>query len=175
MSLTLTGGPPTFTEIPDEDLDAGQILTAAILQAINADANWAAVSCEDFWGYYRNRETVALPTSAADGYAYSRMELLYTWEIYDTHPSTGALNGTQSAPTTGPPSGPGPILQMGFYVNQSSGLVNCQVSYYQNNSSETDTTDGILLVHTLARRMSGQQVLYGYIVGTQLATTVGTP
>jgi hypothetical protein len=173
MSLTLTGGPPSFVEVPDEDLDAGEILTQAILQAINADVDWAVVSIEDFWGYYKNGETVQLPTSAADGYNYTRQELLYTWEIWDTHPATGACNGTQSAPGVGAASGSGTILQMGFNVNQGTGAVACEVDYYQQSAAETNTNDGVLLVHTLARRLSGLQTLYSYIVGTQIVTNPG--
>ncbi|MDE2097879.1 MAG: hypothetical protein KGL39_11570 [Patescibacteria group bacterium] len=171
-SLTLSGGPPTFTEVPDDDLDSGLIITAAIMQAINEAVCWAAVSCEDFWGYYQNGETVVTPTSPADGYAYSRQELLYTWEIWDTRPSTGALNGTQTTPTVGPQSGAGSILEMGFNVDQQSGDVACRVDYYQQGGSQSTTTDGVLLVHVLARRLSGLQTYYGYIVGTQVATSV---
>jgi len=128
---------------------------------------------EDFWGFYRNGETVQLPTSTADGYNYSREELLYTWEIYDTHPATGACNGTQTPPATGPQSAAGTILQMGFNVAQATGAVSCQVAYYATGGSQSNTGDGILLVHTLARRLSGLQTLYSYIVGTQLVTDLG--
>lgn len=170
-SLTLTSA-PTFTEVADDELDPGFVLTQAVMQAINEAVNWAAVSVEDFWGYYKDGEAVVLPVSPADGYTYSREELVYTWEIYDTRPATGALNGTQSAPSTGAASGAGSILQMGFNVDQTTGDVTCKVDYYQQSAAETDTNDGILLVHTLARRMSGLQTYFGYIVGTQVATTV---
>jgi len=43
---------------------------------------FAAVRTEEFWGYYKNGETVALPVSPADGYAYAREELRYVWSIF---------------------------------------------------------------------------------------------
>src|SRR5581483_2745933 len=152
MPLTLSSQ-PGFTEIADTQFDAGNPVTAANMKAINSDVKYAAVRSEEFWGFYKHGETVQLPTSPADGYAYSRQELYYTWMIYWTGaPPGSALNGTQTIPSRGATSGAGQLLQMGFIVDQSTGVVTCDVSYYKDGGAQTDTHDGILLVVTHARR-----------------------
>jgi hypothetical protein len=148
MSLSLTSQ-PGFTELPDSTFDAGNPLTAASLKSLNADAKFGAVRNEQFWGYYRNGETVALPTSPVDGYEYSRAELLYTWSLYWTASAPSACNGTHT-PATGATSGQGLVLQARANVDQSSGLVSTMVSYYK--TSQQDTTDGILMVIIHAQR-----------------------
>jgi hypothetical protein len=148
MSLTLTAQ-PGFTELPDSTFDAGGPLTSASMKSLNADAKFGAVRNEQFWGYYRNGETVALPTSPIDGYEYSRAELLYSWSIYWTASAPSACNGTHT-PSTGATGGAGTFLQMRSNVDQSTGAVSTMVSYYK--SSQTDTTDGILMVMIHAQR-----------------------
>ena len=179
MSLAITGGPYTFVEVTEPQLDSGEVIAQALLQAINADVLVAVGMVEDFWGYYRVGETVGLPTSPLDGYTYKRSELLYAWEIFSTAAAPGALNGTQAAPAPGAPSGTGQILQMGFSIDQGSGVISgvaqygpvgvageqgtyayinpvgvFSVSYYATKGAQTNTQDGILLVRTLARRMA---------------------
>jgi hypothetical protein len=105
---------------------------------------------EQFWGFYRNGETVELPTSPADGYNYSRSELLYSWSVYWTGSAPSALNGTQSAPVGGATSGGGEILQAKYYVDQTTGVVSTVTSYY--NTGQHDTNDGILMVIVHAQR-----------------------
>lgn len=152
MSLTLTAQ-PGFSEIADSAFDAGNPATAANMKALNADAKFAAVRTEEFWGYYKHGETVQVPTSPADGYAYSQAELRYTWSVFWTGaPPGSALNGTQVTPSRGATGGSGHLLQMGFFVDQATGLVSCDVSYHKDGGSQTDTHDGILVVTTLAKR-----------------------
>ena len=117
---------------------------------LNAAAKFGVVRNEQFWGYYRNGETVGLPTSPADGYVYARNELVYTWSIYWTGAATGACNGTQVAPARGATSGSGTMLQVGALVDQATGVVTTNVSYYK--TAQTDTNDGILLVTVHAQR-----------------------
>lgn len=153
MSLTLSEA-PGFTEVPSSAFDAGNPATAANLKALNADAAFAAVRNEEFWGYYKHGETVGTPVSGADGYAYSRSELRYVIaSVYWTGAAPGtALNGTQTAPAKGATSGAGHLLQMGFDVDQATGAVSCDVSYHKDGGSQTDTHDGILKIVTLAKR-----------------------
>jgi len=152
VTLTLTSQ-PGFTEIPDSAFDAGNPVTAANMKAMNAAAKFSAVRTEEFWGFYKHGETIQLPTSPADGYEYAREELRYTWSIYWTGaPPGSALNGTQTAPSRGATSGSGMLLQMGFHIDQATGAVTCDVSYYVANGSQTDTQDGILMVTTHAKR-----------------------
>ena len=77
MSLSL-GTQPGFTEIADSTFDAGNAASDSALKAVNAAAKFGVVRNEQFYGYYANGETVALPVSPADGYAYSRSELRYS-------------------------------------------------------------------------------------------------
>ncbi len=152
MSLTLSSA-PGFTEILDSAFDAGNPLTSANMKSLNDDAKFGAVRNEQFWGYYKNGETVILPVSPADGYQYSRSELIYSLQVYWTGaPPSSALAGTQVTPSRGATSGGGQLLQMGFDVDNGTGAVTCSVSYYATGGAQTDTTDGILKVTTIAQR-----------------------
>lgn len=149
MSLTLESQ-PGFTEVADNTFDAGNAASDSAFKALNAASKFGVVRNEQFYGFYKNGETVALPVSPADGYEYQRSELLYTFAWYWTGSATGACNGTQTPPPRGATSGSGYPLQQGANVDQASGLVSTQVSYYKD--SEQDTNDGILLVVTHAQR-----------------------
>ncbi len=149
MSLTLSAQ-PGFTEVVDSTFDTGASLSSSAMKSLNADAKFAAVRNEQFWGYYRSGETVVLPTSPADGYEYSQAELVYSWSLYSSAPPMGALAGTQSAPTPAANSGPGTLLGVSQNVNQATGLVTCSAVYF--NGTQTNTTDGILMVITHAQR-----------------------
>jgi len=151
-TLTLTSQ-PGFSAVPDSAFDAGNPVTAANMKSLNAAAKFAAVRTEEFWGYYKHGETVALPVSPADGYAYAREELRYTWSVYWTGAAPGSvLAGAQTPPARGATGGSGQLLQMGFNVNQGTGLIACDVSYYRDGGAQTDTNDGILLVMVSAKR-----------------------
>jgi hypothetical protein len=149
MSLTLSSQ-PGFVEIPDTTFAAGNAVSDSAMKQLNADAKFGAVRNEQFFGYYRNGETVALPVSPADGYAYAQSELRYSWGWYWTGSATGPLNGTQTPPPRGVTTGQGQMLQFGANVDQTSGVVSTVVSYFK--SSQQDTNDGILLVITHAQR-----------------------
>jgi hypothetical protein len=141
---------PGFAEVPDGAFDAANPATSANMKALNAAAKFGAVRTEEFYGYYKDGETVQLPISPADGYQYQREELRYVWSIYSTDAPPGSLNGTQDPPARGATSGQGTLLAMGFHVHQQTGVVSCNVSYYK--TAQTDTHDGILLVTTIAKR-----------------------
>ena len=149
MSLTL-GSQPGFTEIPDSTFSAGNPVSDSVMKQLNADSKFAAVRNEQFFGFYRDGETVALPVSPADAYPYTRSELCYSWSVYWSGSALAALNGTQTAPTRGATTGQGQLLQFGYNIDQTSGVVSCTASYYK--TSQTDTADGILLVITHAQR-----------------------
>lgn len=146
---------PGFTDIPDDSFDATNPITATVAKALNSDAKLASVRNEQFWGYYRNGETVALPVSPADGYQYSRNELLYIWTRYGSSAAPNPCNGTQTPPTRGAGSGAGELLFFGDNIDQATGAVTCNTSYYKPGGSQTDTNDGILLVIALAQRLRG--------------------
>jgi hypothetical protein len=148
-SLTLASQ-PGFTAISNSNFDAGNVASDSDMKALNGDAQFAAVRNEQFWGFYKHGETVQLPTSTADGYVYTRAELVYVWSLYWSGSAPGALNGTQSAPARGATSGDGTVLQMGFQVDPATGLVACDVSYFK--TAQTNTHDGILMVTVHAQR-----------------------
>ena len=149
MSLTL-GTQPGFTEVADSTFDAGNPASDSSLKSLNAAAKFGVVRNEQFYGYYRNGETVQAPVSPADGYAYSQSELRYSFSWYWTGGATGTCNGTLTPPPRGATSGQGQVIQMGANVDQSTGAVSTNVSYYK--TSQTDTNDGILMVLTHAQR-----------------------
>ncbi len=152
MSLALSES-PGFAEIPSATFDDGNPVSAETAKALNANAAFAAVRNEQFWGFYKHGETVQLPASPADGYAYAREELLYSWSVYWTAGApAGALNGTQSLPNRGATGGAGHLLQTGAFVNPVSGDVTIDTSYHKDGGSQGDTNDGILLVITHAQR-----------------------
>lgn len=143
---------PGFAEIPEAELAGGLPLTSGVLKMLNSAVKFAAVRTEYFYGYYGDGETVVLPESPVDGYQYAREELRYIWSVYWTGSPVGQLAGTLFPPLTGATSGEGQVLQMGFSVDQPTGLVHTVVSYYQDGKQQQDTADGILLVHTIAKR-----------------------
>jgi len=151
MSLTLSSA-PGFTDLPTSDFNAGNTASDTYMKALSENARFAAVRNEEFWGYYRNGEQVTLPTSPADGYVYSRAELLYVvLSVYWSGSAPNACNGTQSAPAKGATGGGGTLLQFGYDIDQASGNVSCQASYFDGH--QHDTNDGIVKVLTLAKRL----------------------
>ena len=148
-SLTLSSQ-PGFTDLAASLFDAGNTVSDTTAKALNDAARFAAVRNEQFWGFYRNGETVGLPTSPADGYTYARNELLYSWSFYWTGSAVAALLGTHSTPTRGATTGGGTLLQAGAFVDPATGAVSTNVSYFK--TAQVDTNDGILVVVTHAQR-----------------------
>jgi len=151
MSLTLSQQ-PGFTETLSSAFAAGSPVTDSTMNALNSAVNFAAVRNEQFYGYYANGDTVKLPVSLADGYQYSREELLYSWSWYATCPPAGAAGGTQTPPALAHTGGSGTVLYMTAKVDQSTGAVATDVEYYQSGGSQNHSTDGILMVITHAQR-----------------------
>jgi hypothetical protein len=150
MSLTLLTI-PGFTEIPDTAFNAGGVASDTVMKELNAAAKFATVRNEFFVGFYRIGETVQIPTSPADGYVYSRSELIYIGMPYYSAGSTSALNGTTVPPAKGSTSGPGTLLEFGWYIDQATGAVSGGVDYF-GGGTQTNTTDGIVFVLTIAQR-----------------------
>jgi hypothetical protein len=148
-SLTLASQ-PGFTAISTSNFDAGNAASDADLKALNGDVQFAAVRNEQFTGFYQNGETVALPVSPADGYTYTRAELVYSWSFYWTGSCSGTANGTQTPPGRGAGTGKGTLLGTGAIVDSASGVVTTDVSYF--DGTQTNTHDGILYVITHAQR-----------------------
>jgi hypothetical protein len=151
-TLTLTAE-PGFTDIPGTSFAAGAAVSDATMRSLNATAKFAVVRTEEFWGYYQHSEYIALPVSPADGYEYTREELIYVPSLWWSGAGPGSLDGTQARPLRGATSGPGLLLQVGYDVDQGTGLVSCDASYYVPGGTQTNTHDGILMVVTIAKRL----------------------
>lgn len=168
MNLTLTK-PSTFSQVAQSTLVTGGALSAASIQGINENAKFAAVRNEEFYGFYSNGTTVVLPVSPADGYQYARDELSYEASLYwsggtsklpwnATGGNTGPaviVAGQTTPPFRGATSGSGQVIDVAYSVNQATGVVTTAVTYAKDGtlSNLTVTTDGILYVVTIARRL----------------------
>lgn len=152
---------PGFVDLPDSAIAADQPLTDFSITKISNNAKFAAVRPETFYGWYKNGETVKLPTSAVDGRVYLRQELEYEVAAWDSRsPASGfSANGALSKPVRANlNAGPGSLFDMYFWVEEKNeanpGLVHCFVSYW-NNGTETQTNAGMVKVRTIATRLSG--------------------
>ncbi|MDE2097877.1 MAG: hypothetical protein KGL39_11560 [Patescibacteria group bacterium] len=153
-SLLTLESEPGFTEVLDAVLATGMPVTSAVLKALNSAIKFAAVRTEVFFGYYVLGQTVAIPTSLIDGYNYSREECRYVWSVYWTAaPGPGFVEGTLTEPPLGATSAPGQLLQFGYNIDQATGVISGQTSYYTTNKQQVDTSDGMLMVHTIAKRL----------------------
>lgn len=148
MPLTLQV-PPGFSEVPDSAFDAGNPVTAANMKALNAAVKFGVVRNEQFVADYKHGETVALPISPVDGYAYTRAELRYSWSLAYTGSASRDAAGVLQGGAT---SGAGHMLFVNFSVNQQTGLVSCMVAYHKDGGAQTNSNDGILTVITHAQR-----------------------
>ena len=151
---------PGAVDIPDANLAADQPVTDYTLTKISNNAKFAAVRPETFYGWYKNGETVLIPTSPVDGYVYARGELEYEIAAFTTRAPAGATNGSLAKPPrANANSGGGNLYMLDFWVEEkndsSPGLVHCEVSYYVQGGAETITNDGCVKVRTIATRLSG--------------------
>jgi hypothetical protein len=149
MSLTLPEQ-PGFTAIPASTFDAPNPITSTTAKALNSDAQFAAVRTEEFVADYLDGETVALPVSPADAYVYSRDELRYIWGL---RYNGSATRGQGGAIILGANGGAGYRLFESYYVDETNGLVHCDVTYYKEGGASTPTHDGVLSVLTIAKRL----------------------
>ncbi len=152
---------PGAVDLPDSAIAADQPVTDYALSKISNNAKFAAVRPETFYGWYKNGETVLLPTSLVDGYNYSRQELEYDIAAWCSRsPDAGAAtNGALTKPTRASMNdAPGSLYHCDFWVEEKNdanpGLVHCYVSYW-TGSTETPTSGGFVKVRTIAARLSG--------------------
>jgi hypothetical protein len=150
---------PGFVDLPDANLAADQPVTDYDLTKINNNAKFAAVRPETFYGWYKNGETVLLPSSAVDGYNYSRPELEYDLAAFCTRSPSGSTNGALTRPSREDINdGPGSLFLLDYWVEEkndsSPGLVHMETHYW-SNGTETVTNGGFIKVRTIATRLSG--------------------
>ena len=87
---TITPTANQFADIPLQTFLPGSPLEFPTIQQIDENTSEALLTPE-FFGptTYANGATVSVPTSAIDGYVYSRSELQYLWTWADTTNQTG--------------------------------------------------------------------------------------
>jgi hypothetical protein len=150
---------PGAVDIPDSNLAADQPVTDYSLTKISNNAKFAAVRPETFYGWYKNGDTVQLPTSPVDGYHYTRQELAYDVAAWCSRAPSGATNGATTKPARqSANAAAGTLYLMDFWVEEeneaSPGLVHCEVHYW-SDGTEHPTNDGFVKVRTIATRLSG--------------------
>ena len=136
---------PGFSDQPDAGLAAGKVSLGVQFAKISNNAAFGMARIEFFQGVYKNGDTVELPVSPVDGYAYTREECTYIWSVYSSaNPSTGWITG------------PSALWYMGWKVDQISGDVLSE-EWYRNDAQSAVSNDGFLQVFTIGQRQ--QQAL----------------
>lgn len=148
------------TDLANSAIAAGEPLTDSSIQAISANAKFAAVRTEFFYmGFWADGGTIPTPVSPVDGYAYSRAECNFFWSIYSNRaPGPGFVQGQASRPAQ---AGSQPAGLYNFPrswdIDDSTGKVTMQTTYWDGHT-ETVTNDGIMKVACIAVRLSVNQV-----------------
>lgn len=131
-----------FLEIPITSFTPGKALLQATLGQLANNVQEGCYAVE-FFGptNHVNGDTIALPTSPVDGYAYSRSELFYIWNWHDTGTAAirffGLLATISSAgviatvvwhcPDGGPPTAYGDITLAGGHAHAADGSIDVLV------------------------------------------------
>lgn len=154
MSQLTLASIPGFFDLADTALAAGQPLSDDSIQKISNNAKFAAMRRERIYmGFYQNGDTVGVPKSPGDNYQYSRAEVTYSFSRYSSRaPGAGFVSGQAARPAQAN-SNVAAIYWMVQDVDDSTGAVMCQTSYW-DGSHETITNDGILKVYAECSRLS---------------------
>jgi hypothetical protein len=160
MGLKLSS-PPGFNDLSDSILVAGSPALGIDIAKIYENSVFGMVRTEVFSGVYKQGDTVALPVSPHDGYAYSREELLYFWTIRNSaNPSSLWISAEDS------------LFYCAWLVDQTTGEVFSDEWYRRSgtNANVTHTNDGLLQVWTVAQRkmfpLAGSSPTYSAITGS---------
>lgn len=156
-SLTFSAGAPSFTDLSDQLVRGGSFPTQTNIRALNDNAKYSAVRLEVFdKGYYGDGDTVALPVSPVDSYAYSRKECLYLVTLASSrHPLAGYTPGQLTFPTLASSDlGTGIMIASPFKmrVEGSSGLVTVQMYFWDTGA----VGQGTVHVYCFAQRGANQ-------------------
>lgn len=162
FEIDLAGG---FFDIPDSAWTAGNVATEDLLVALNSMVRFAA-TCDEYFAtpHQANGDTIALPQSADDGYAYSRSECLYA----------AAMNYSPDV-NTGVNGGNGDILYTYDYVEQDTGVVSSSVNYYVQGGQDSNAKDGATVAIICCRRGAGHMTDQPGTPGAPVGPTGGGP
>ena len=154
MSQLTLASTPSFFDLADSALGAGQPLTDDSLLKISHNAKFGAVRSKlIFMGFYANGNMLPTPVDPDDGYAYSRAECQFIWLIYSNRaPGAGFVPGCQLPPAQSN-SQAGQLYNFpgGWDINDSTGAVTCRTTYWQSGN-EIVTSDGIMKVYAAVCR-----------------------
>ena len=149
-------GIPGFFDLADDCLQGGQPCADDFLLKISHNAKFAAVRSKlIYMGFYGHGNTVPAPVDPDDGYTYAREECQFVYNLFSNRsPAPGFVPG-QAGPPAQSNSQPGTLYNWpgAFDVNDATGQVSCQCSYWQNGQ-EVFSNDGILKVYAVCRRLS---------------------
>ena len=164
MGLTLSV-PPGYSDLSDSALAVNSPALGIDLAKIYFNAVFGLARTEVFITTHVHGDTVPLPVSRIDGYAFSQSELIYMWGIRaSTDQASGWITGKDS------------IWYFDCLVEQSTGKVFMD-TWYRRSGSHYDgvhTNDGQLIVYTIAQRQKSTIVMaasptYSGITGSTVA------
>lgn len=141
-----------FAEIADSVFAAGQSLRASTVKQLNRNIG-QAVCTPEFFGFtnYSNGNTIALPTSPLDGYTYSRAELMYVFDWYNTGPS--------SNPT-------GRISLINATIDSATGNVTINAWRFDSGASGVALRhEGVIRVLVIAHRARTNTIPSAFLLG----------
>lgn len=150
MGLTLSLQ-PGYSDLQDTALTADVSPALGIqIAKMYTNAAFGKVRIEVFQDHYQNGDTVPLPVSPIDGYAYQRNELIYVWAIESTANFSSHWMSAKDS-----------LWYCGWLVDQSTGAVACDEWYRRSGShyNPAHTNDGVLRVFTVAQRLKADLVM----------------
>jgi hypothetical protein len=141
-------------DLADAAIAGDQLLTDDSIQKISHNAKFGAVRCEIIYmGFYAHGNTVPVPASPVDGYAYSPSELSFFWIRFSNRaPGEGFVPGQAERPVQAD-SKSGSLYNVRDDINDVTRVVDIHTTYWANGT-ETPTNDGILKVYALCQRAS---------------------
>ncbi len=155
MSQLTLNAIPGFFDIQDAAIAGNQPLTDDSIQKISHNAKFGAVRCElIYMGFYTSGNTVPTPVSPVDGYAYLRQECAFMPVFASSRqPAAGFVPGQAQFPGLAQSdlgTGSLVIVPYALDVNDSTGVVTCQV-YFSGNGAQNQ---GTVKVYALCQRSS---------------------
>lgn len=158
MSQLTFSAIPGFFDLADSAIAGNQPLTDDSLQKISHNAKFAAVRCEIIYmGFYGSGDTVPVPVSPVDGYAYSRSECMFIPVFASSRqPAPGFLAGQATFPTlANADSYQGNLVAVPYEldIDDATGVITCNL-YGSTNGSQAQ---GTVKVYAVCQRSSLNQ------------------
>lgn len=138
---------PGFSDIADSQFAAGKYAVGLNMQRVVSNAKFGLCRPEVFLTTQVHGDTVPLPVSPIDGYAYQRTELIYLYHLLGS--------GSTDTSSSGAPSATGGVWYWSTKVDQQTGECFSYVKYRETSDSTNGaslTNDGTLEVFTIATR-----------------------